>query len=671
MNKAITGTPILMADRERTLVQTKRDLGLMLKELRKHKIVAADTETTGLVWQNKDIMVGASFAIPGKSWYVEFDWKDPCKKSGTFDFEAVTEASSEITAEDLNEFWATDRTWVFHNAKFDLHMIATAGGQVGGVVEDTMLLLTQLDPDRLEPKEHPQKKGLSLKDAAVEFLNVRASEDRALHGYMEKNGLKKGDHCYVPIPLLYPYACADVEYTLALYKRFMAAVGRRGTKNIQAIERNLTRVIYEMEEVGTPVDIEYLEKCRLQLEQEIDAMDDRIRAMAPDLDNPNSNPQILEWFAAQDIELPNAQEKTLLACGHKLGPLLVERRKRAKLLETYVTNLLAKAVAGRVSMDLRQYGARTGRMACAEPNLQNIPSRGDKIIQRAFINARPGYQILYLDYKQIEMVIFAAISGDENLKQAVRDNVDLHTMVASVMNDCPVESVTDEMRKPAKTMNFGILFGQGIEKTARQMGVSKIQGEMFRNEYFRRLPSVRTIQREMQRLTKRRKFAKTLLGRVRPITDPENAYIGLNSTIQGTAADIMKIAVLRVAAYLKKRGYESRMLMVIHDEIVIEHKIDEPIIPDVIKLMTHNFPIELPLRVDVEATVTNWAEKETLTDAVYLERLLADGKGWDGEVDWDSIGPDVQGIEVASKYFREPLWIVRKPYGDGRLEIAA
>ena len=932
---------------ERTLVNTHRDLGRMFQELQKHQVIGCDTETTGLLWQTLDVPVGASFAVKGKSWYVELQWGEPRPKAGTFDFDAKTDPRTEIQLEDLREIFAMKKTWVFHNAPFDIHML---GFELGGVVEDTMLMLALLDPDRLKKKDHPQRKGLGLKDAAAEFLKIHTDEDRVLGEYLDKNKLRRDSIYCVPASILYPYACADAEYTRALYYKFATAIKRRKMENVHIMERNVQACTIKMEERGMEIDMEYFKGVRSRLEAEIDELDERIQSIMVGVENPNSNEQLMAWLKEQGIYLPNVQADTLHKCKHEIGQLIPERRTKAKFLDTYVNNLLNRSYNRRIYAQIKSLGARTGRMACvvpdtpirtlrgdiradsvrvgdyvlthkgrwrmvekawckgyedtvtvhfdsgdeitctrshrmltsdgrwvtvqelmdecveivddgcderaqcggavpeqgisvdggdcakvgnhvpqraacgegadtggrtqgaqgdsvlavedgrqephegedgrtasqlegavrgrvrvpdvsvpwpeevgaprggcadawdtgvaasvcgapyrwgqneqrrgelgyrykrgsqatallavegqpcrqveeihvgrsrpiydftvaqdhsyyaggvfnhnsAEPNLQNLPARASDLIRKGFIITKPGWQLLYMDYSQIEVVVFAEISGDERLQQAIIDGLDVHRLVASWMFDVEYDAVEDKQRKVAKAMTFGILFGQGIALTAESLGVTEHQARKFQERYFHTLPAVRRVQRQLQDLTRSRKYSRTLFGRIRPITDSEKAYIGINSTVQGSAADIMKIAIPRMEHFLQANGYESQLLMPIHDEVIVEHKIDEPIIPALAKLMTKGFPLKMPMRVGVEYTTTNWAEKKKLDDRENLGRLLETErfKGMlDRAVDWDKVG--ASGLGIATPYFRELLWIVREPSGQDRLELVA
>jgi DNA polymerase-1 len=304
-------------------------------------------------------------------------------------------------------------------------------------------------------------------------------------------------------------------------------------------------------------------------------------------------------------------------------------------------------------------------MSCANPNLQNLP-RDDEVaqavIRRAFINPSPETQMLYCDYSQIEMVIFASISGDARLKQAVIDGEDLHTVTAALLFDVSTDAVTKQQRSIGKTMNFAIIYGQGAPSTAIKLKVSEDEARRFRAQYFAVFPAIKQVQQNTMAHIKRTGYAKTLYGRVRPI-QKDKAYIGLNTIVQGTAADIMKVGMLRVAKYLT--GKKSKLLLPIHDELVIEHHLSEPIIRPIKRLMTGKLPIDLPLRVKVEATTTNWTEAQELTDELLLSRV-ADRMDLP-TMTWSKI--EANAIEVQTPWFDQSLWLVPEKTDAERLEL--
>ena len=639
---------------KRELVRTKRELGKMMLALRNAKVVAADTETSGLDWQNFDVVIGVSFATEKQSWYVVLD--SPRTK---------TKAPCEIKVADLKEIWETERTWVWHNAKFDCHML---GLIPAGINDDTLLMAIVLDPDRLQ-----RKGSLKLKTLATELLEIDTTEEIALAAYMAEHDCKS--YADIPIGIIYPYACADVEYTLALYNRFMTKIRRRKLERVYKIERRLLPAVIRMEERGVPVDIEYLKKTRTQLEKETEALYEKLAAF--DVVGPKgaSPKKLLARLNADGFKIKSTAEPILSKIDSPIAKLVLDHRSLSKLRSTYIESILNKQFNGRISMDLRQAGARTGRMSCANPNLQNIPNRkGDEMVRRAFINPGPEWQMLYVDYSQIEMVIFAEISGDPRLQEAVRRGDDLHAVTGQLLYGVKeLDAVTDDMRREGKTTNFATIYSQGVPALSAALGVSQAEGKKVRNRYFKIFPSIKSVQERTMKETKRTGYTRTLFGRVRPIRDKIvdgekkcMAYIGLNSKIQGTAADIMKIAAIRLDHYFMEM--QSKLLMCIHDDAMIQHKITEPIIPTVVNLMTRRFPLKLPLRVDVQSSVTSWADKKGLTDEVLLDRIVAQTPQMlrDG-VNWDQIGAD--GLEMVTPHFERPVWLVRKASNKDRLEL--
>lgn len=585
----MTGTSVFSQLKSREIVRTKHELERMLLTLRKEPVIAVDTETTGLDWQNLDTVVGVSFAVEERSWYVVI---------GTA--LTRTRAPLEIVEADLHEFFAQERVWVWHNAKFDLHML---GLIPAGTNEDTMLMMTVLDPERLQVRG-----ALQLKTLAREVLGVETGEQDELNVYMKEHGLNRFSD--VPIGILAPYACADVEYTFALYRKLLTTLRRRQLERVYDLERRLVPVIVRMEEAGVPLDIEYLKRIRAELEQQLSAAFDSLEKAGVMGAKGVSPAKLLVKLREQGNRIKDTREVTLEKLNGELPRAVVAYRGLMKLHGTYVTNLIDKSFNGRISMDLRQFGARTGRMSCASPNLQNIPNRdGEDMIRKAFVCPGPEWSMLYADYSQIEMVLFAEISNDRRLQQAVIDGADLHATTAAVLYDKPIDAVTKAERSAGKTLNFSIVYGQGIPSTAIKLGVSEAEARRIRARYFKAFPAIKSVQERVQNLTKSRGYAKTLWGRVRPIPG-DKAYVGLNTTIQGTAADVMKVALIRIDHYL--RAKKSKLLLCIHDEVMIQQHESEQVAPTVVQLMTRRMPLKLPLRVDVKWSRTNWAEKKEL-----------------------------------------------------------
>ncbi len=651
---------------EREMVRDARGFSRMMKRLEKAERIALDVETTGFDWQNFDMVVGLAVAIPGYSWYVvtqnylkyHKDFPVPNLQRDFFEGEAgdgLCDFRSDIAIDDLAPVFQLEKPKIFHVANFDVKMIDSK--KIADPIHDTMIQAITLFPDRLK-----RKGSLRLKQLATDFLNADTSSEERLKRYMEKNKITSYGH--IPLSIMLPYACDDVEYTIQLDRKFNAALRRRNLEGIYSMEQQLLRYVIEAEEAGAAVDVPYLQELGKKYDEKLEWLEERIKPYGVD---PHSDAKQLAFFQSKGFKIEDVQGDTLKKVKHPLAKLLPAHRLVYDLRNKYVGGILKRTIGGRVSMELRQYGARTGRMSCANPNLQNIPGKIDAI-RRAFVNPSPKTQMLYIDYKQIEMVILAEMSGDVPMCDAVRSGEDLHDRTAVMLFN---EEFTKLERKRAKGANFGTVYGQGYRSLAPQFEMTESQSKRFINRYKATFPGITRFCDETELLVRRQGYVKTLFGRRRNIP-AKKAYVGVNARVQGTAADLIKKAMTRVAYYLKSRGYKSRLLLAIHDELWIEHYLNEPIIWPIVKLMTQGYPFELPISVDVDASVTNWAEKSTLTDQVLLDRMAAAGfcDPWKGQnVDWDNIG--ASGLMIDNPYTRDPFWLVPKKTGMDRAELVA
>lgn len=612
---------------QRHTVKTKLDLSRMLKNLLKAKAVAVDTETTGFDWQNLAYPFSAQFAMEGHSYYVDLQ--------------------GDIKQEDLVAFLSSDVPKVFHNAKFDLHMLDVP---VADPVHDTMLLAWVHDQDRAE------RGRLRLEVCVKDYLELDSPRADELNEYKKRKRIV--NYLQFPPELIIPYGQEDVEHTLLLYKKLMPMVQRK-RGSLYEMERRLMWVLLDMEATGYAVDLEYLGGLESKLSGEIEKLK---KAGAEYVENMNSPKQLIEYYAGRGVTLANTQLETLENVNHKLARIVVAFRKRQKLLNTYVTNLKDKAFKGRVSCDFRQTTTRSGRLSSTSPNLQNLPA-SDMSIRKAFINPGERTQLLMIDYDQVELILFAEVAEDEILSAAIRNGDDLHMATArKIFGD----GAGSEQRRIAKTCNFLMLYGGRARKLSEQLGIPVHEAEEIVRAFMRGTPGLERLQKRLDEEISKTGGVCNLFGRYRPIAK-DKGYIGLNTLIQGTAADVMKRAMLRVHQYLKM--YESRLLLTIHDELHIEHCLDEPIIQPIEKLMTKGFPFKLPLSVTTCATATTWADKEELTDEVHLERLMASGLFELPTVDWAKLGCD--GLEVESPHLRKPFWVVKQKTDKDRLEVVA
>jgi DNA polymerase-1 len=311
-----------------------------------------------------------------------------------------------------------------------------------------------------------------------------------------------------------------------------------------------------------------------------------------------------------------------LAAQHELPREILRYRELSKLRSTYADSLpgLTHPETGRLHASWNQAVTETGRLSSSDPNLQNIPIRtplGSRI-REAFVPGRPGWTLLAADYSQIELRILAHLSRDPNLVEAFETGVDVHALTASRLFDTPLESVDSRHRARAKTVNFGVLYGMGPQRLAREIGLSVAEARRFIDEYFAKMPGVKTYLDEGLALARQQGHVTTLLGRRRYVPDlgSDNGArrsfaerIVANTPIQGSAADIIKVAMVRLAPRLRSGGFESRLILQVHDELVLEVPLGEvdAVRDVVVDTMEKAFPLSVPLRVEAK-TGANWRE---------------------------------------------------------------
>jgi len=316
------------------------------------------------------------------------------------------------------------------------------------------------------------------------------------------------------------------------------------------------------------------------------------------------------------------KELERLAPIHELPDKLLRYRHLTKLKSTYIDALpkLIHPITGRVHTSYSQTVAATGRLSSNDPNLQNIPIRSEEggRIRRAFVAGYPGWKIISADYSQIELRVMAHLSGDEHLIQAFNDGLDIHSSTAAWMHDMPIDLVTPDMRRQAKEVNFGVLYGMGAFGLAQRLGISRKRASDFIDQYFSRFSRVKEFVEEIKANTRANGYVETIMGRKRPLPEinahsarvRQNAErIAINTPIQGSAADLMKIAMINVFNMLENEGFKTRMLMQVHDELVFESPADEieVVSKRIVEEMAGAMELTVPLDVDISAG-ENWLD---------------------------------------------------------------
>ncbi len=472
------------------------------------------------------------------------------------------------------------------NCKFDVLVLRGAGVMVRGVEFDTMLASYVLDPGR---RSH------SLDVLASEFLDHTMISYEALCG----KGKQELPFDVVPIAAACEYSCEDADMTWRLREHFEPQLAESGMSALfREIEMPLVEVLAEMEWTGVSIDVAWFRSLKERFQRERERVEAEIYAEAGERFNINSNPQ-LRTILFERLQLP-VKKKTATGAstdasvlqeladeGHTLPTLLMEYRELAKLESTYLDTLpaLVHPRDHRLHTSFNQTVAATGRLSSSDPNLQNIPIRRElgRDIRRGFV-PRAGWKFLGADYSQIELRLLAHLSHDAAFVQAFQSGGDIHRETAAIIFGVPLETVTSEMRARAKTINFATIYGQGAHALSRQLKISNAEAKAFIATYFERFAGVRGYLDSMVETARTRGYVETIFHRRRYIPELKDRNFNIrafgervatNAPIQGSAADLIKIAMIRIHHALTSAGMEGRMLLQVHDELVFECPPDE------------------------------------------------------------------------------------------------
>jgi DNA polymerase-1 len=551
-------------------------LPALIEELRAAQLVALHTDPQ---------VVGLALAVaPGRSWYLPLGHR---ARENEFDNEAPRNlpalASRELAA--LRAVLA-DRNVrkAGHDIKAAWVALAHAGVPLAGVAYDSMVASFVLDPGN---RSH------AIQDLAREHLSVELATTAQLLG-KAKGGVTERTLAEVPVPEAARVAAAQTEMVLRLEEAFRADIeDHHLTQLLDEIEIPLIPVLVDMEATGILVDRELLGEMSRGFRKELAALELDIYRAAGGEFNIGSTPQ-LRTILFEKLKLP-VQKRTktgpstdvevleqLAAMGHEVPRLLIEYRELSKLQSTYVDALpgFIRTDTGRVHTTFNQTGAATGRLSSSDPNLQNIPVRTKRggEIRRAFV-APPGHLLLIADYSQVELRLLAHLSGDPAFVGAFQRGGDIHRQTAAVIFGVPEASVTGEMRARAKTINFATIYGQGALALSRQLGITLEEAKAFIKHYFERFAGVRAWLDRTVDEARQRGFVETLFGRRRYIPELRDRNFSIrsfgertatNSPLQGSAADLIKIAMIRIHAALKQAQLGAKMLLQVHDELVLE-----------------------------------------------------------------------------------------------------
>ena len=506
------------------------------------------------------------------------------------------------------------------NSKYDLLTLRCAGVKLAGLDFDTMLASYVLDPGR---RSH----GLDV--LALEFL------DHTMTSYADLCGKGRSaipfDEC--PVDAARDYACEDADMALRLRRVFEPQLeSYQLTRLFEGVEIPLVDVLAEMEWTGIAIDLPLFASLKQRFKAGREEVERKIYQVAGVEFNINSNPQLREILFGK-LNLPVTKRTStgpstdvgvlteLAEAGHELPILLMEYRELSKLENTYLDALprLVNPNTGRLHTSYNQTGASSGRLSSNDPNLQNIPIRSElgRDIRRGFI-PREGWLLMAADYSQIELRLLAHLSHDPAFVEAFTAGGDIHRQTAAVIFDVPLAEVTSMMRSRAKTINFATIYGQGAHALSRQLGIEHAEAKEFIARYFERFQGVRNYLDSMVAFARENGYVQTIFGRRRYIPELRERNFNIrafgervaaNSPIQGSAADLIKIAMIRIDDALRTRNLRSKMLLQVHDELVFEVFPDElePVQEMVKYEMEHAAQLSVPLVVDL-GVGKNWLE---------------------------------------------------------------
>ncbi|MBF0558704.1 MAG: DNA polymerase I, partial [Nitrospirae bacterium] len=503
-----------------------------------------------------------------------------------------------------------------HNLKYDMLILRAAGVRVNGVLYDTMVASYLLNPAK---PDH------SLEDVGGEYLSHRKRPFTEVLG-------KRRSFAEVPLHEAAQYAAEDAELAMELKEVLFEELKGRGLEHLYfEIEMPLIYILTDMEEAGVKIDSKRAGELSQELDSELETLQSNIYALAGGAFNINS-PRQLAKVLFEDLGLkPTRKTKTgystgmdvleELANSHELPGKILNYRTLYKLKTTYTDSLpkMVNARTGRIHTSFYQTVTSTGRLSSSDPNLQNIPIRGEwgARIREIFI-ADAGHVLVSADYSQVELRILAHMSRDESLIDAFRNNIDVHTGTASDIFGVPLDAVTADMRRAAKVVNFGIAYGMSSYGLSDALSISPREAALYIENYFNKHAGVKRYMEHTVQTARRQGYVSTLLGRTRPLPDmgSSNAAVrqqaerlAINTPIQGTAADLIKIAMVRFSKALLSGKLSARMLLQIHDELLFE--VPEAELNETRELITVEMEAALdlivPLKVDV-GWGKNWAE---------------------------------------------------------------
>ncbi|HRW58585.1 MAG TPA: DNA polymerase I [Chlamydiales bacterium] len=586
------------------LIDSEEKLQELEKKILKEKEVCIDTETDSLSFM-EDALVGIGFCFEKKSaYYVPLN--------GDLD--------EKIILNFLKKILSSKTSFFGHNLKFDYHVLLNKGLEISNISFDTLLASYLINP---------QNRRHNLDQITLELF----SKKKIAFSDLTKKGKKNIPMSEVPIEEVTEYCCEDVDYTLRIKEKFEKIIEKNKLEDIlYNMEIPLIPVLAKMEKNGIYIDLKKFETMSKHLKAEVKKIEHKIYTEAGEEFNINSPKQLSKiLFEKLELAMPG-RKKTEYSTGAQVleklkneAPIIehiLDYRTAQKLISTYI-DALPKQIneeTSRIHPTFNQSITATGRLSCQDPNLQNIPikSKEGKEIREAFVPQKRGWSFISADYSQIELRILAHFSKDKDLIEAFKKGEDIHTHTASTIFEVPKKEVTSQMRRQAKAVNFGILYGQGAYGLSENLNISHRKAKEFIEAYFEKYPTIKDWIDQMIEEAKKTGVTTTLFGRLRPINDIHNKNphiraaaerLAINTPLQGTAADIIKKAMIDIDHEITKKNLEGFLVLQIHDELIFE--VPDSEIPQFKKIieskMTNAFKLAVPLEVDISVG-KNWGE---------------------------------------------------------------
>ncbi len=607
-----------------TLVTDEKQLKDLSSRLTKAGEFVFDTETTSTDALQAEL-VGISFSTkPHEAWYVAISSESSGSESGLFAGKATARRPDGVdihrALEILKPILENPKTTkIGHNIKYDMLVLSRHNVEVNGPLIDTMVASYILRADARH----------NMDDAAKEYLQYKTVSYTDLTG----SGKEQQHIRDVELRALADYSCEDADITFRLYELMRSRLEKLGMYHLcEELEFTLVAVLERMERVGVAIDLNFLREMSKDLERQLKSLVKEIHKLAGGPFNINSTQQLGDVLFNK-LKLPTVR-KTKTGFSTDVGVLealqhqhpiidnLLEYRQLSKLKSTYVDALpqLTNPETGRVHTSFNQTIAATGRLSSSDPNLQNIPIRTEigRSIRQAFVPGKKGNLLMSADYSQIELRVMAHISGDEGLAEAFRNNEDVHATTAAKVFGVTAKEVTRDMRRKAKEVNFGIMYGIGAFGLSNRLEITQSEAKDIIARYFERFPKVKQYINDTIAKAKTAGYVSTLMGRRRYLPDLRSANQNIRSNaerqainmpIQGTAADMIKLAMVNIDAALRKKDLSSVMILQVHDELVFEIiRSEEDAMKKLVgKEMKEAVSLSVPVEVEI-GIGKNWLE---------------------------------------------------------------